>query len=126
MYQRDLIEDNLFDWITMKTTAPISPYSEHPPKAAKFLGTSDSVSYQVPSSSYFAGNIKLSIHRTELVLVSTTTDSIRRRFNISSHPEAGVLTLQQCWKHRPKIKLLMRMRMERLRKSRKMMIKYRI
>lgn len=46
LYQRDLIEDNLFDWITMKTTAPISPYSEHPPKAAKFLGTSDSVSYQ--------------------------------------------------------------------------------
>ena len=55
---RNLSEDNVFDWMNMKSEIPASPYSEHPPKAAKVLGTYDTASYQDRTSPGIKGNVQ--------------------------------------------------------------------
>ena len=35
---RDQVEDDIFDWMTLRSFCS-SPYLDHPPKAAKVLGT---------------------------------------------------------------------------------------
>ena len=55
---RNLSEDNIFDWMNMKPEIPASPYSEHPPKAAKVLGTYDTASYQDRTSPGMKGNVQ--------------------------------------------------------------------
>ena len=55
---RGLVEDNKFDWMTMKVAPPISPYSEHPFKARQVLGTSEELSIQDRTSPGLQGNVQ--------------------------------------------------------------------
>ena len=58
LISRGLVEDNKFDWMTMKVAPPISPYSEHPFKARQVLGTSEELSIQDRTSPGLQGNVQ--------------------------------------------------------------------
>ena len=58
LISRGLVEDNVFDWMTMKVAPPISPYSEHPFKARQVLGTSEALSIQDRTSPGLQGNVQ--------------------------------------------------------------------